>query len=350
MATNTILGIFDDPLAARRAVERLREGPLDLDDVSIVSRATESGEAVSSADDVSAGEGAAVGAVWGGLIGLGALLIPGVGPFIAFGALGAALTGAVTGAVVGGIAAALIDFGDISPEEAREYEQQVHGGMTLVAVKAREEIAQEVRRVLANAGAESIRDNQTAVAEGTGTRVRVATYDAGGARVDLEEEFGAPPNPTTGSRGAVGDMPEIGRTANTFQPRVTPEPTIDEPVATGRAERVEPRRSGSFADDDLAEDVTRPETLGVPPSNQRDTGTHAGSARAVGEAEPSIDTPGASAVGTGRAGQVQPRMSGEGVEEVDSGEISTPESPKTPRASGRDTNLPDPDDSARRAM
>ena len=44
--------------------------------------------------DVSAGEGAAVGAVWGGLVGLAALLIPGVGPFIAFGALGAALTGA----------------------------------------------------------------------------------------------------------------------------------------------------------------------------------------------------------------------------------------------------------------
>src|SRR5688500_18924149 len=158
---NTILGIFDDAASARRALEALRTGPLSLDDSSIVSRANESGVATGNTEDVSAGEGAAVGAVWGGLVGLAALLIPGVGPFIAFGALGAALTGVVTGAVVGGISAALIDFGGISEEDARDYEQQVHAGKTLVAVKARAEDALEVRRVLASAGADSIRDNQT---------------------------------------------------------------------------------------------------------------------------------------------------------------------------------------------
>src|SRR5262245_39164052 len=123
---NTIIGIFDDPQAARRALEALRDSPLPLVDVSIVSRATQSGAAVTNDDDVSAAEGAAVGAVWGGLVGLVALLIPGVGPFVAGGALFAALTGAVTGAVVGGIAAALIDFGGISEEEAHGYEAQVH--------------------------------------------------------------------------------------------------------------------------------------------------------------------------------------------------------------------------------
>src|SRR5919197_6258726 len=122
----TIIGIFDDPLAARHALEALRDSPLLLEDVSIVSRATESGAAVTSADDVSAGEGAAVGAVWGGLVGLAALLIPGVGPFVAGGALFAALTGAATGAVVGGIAGALIDSTGISEEEARRYETMIY--------------------------------------------------------------------------------------------------------------------------------------------------------------------------------------------------------------------------------
>jgi uncharacterized membrane protein len=347
---STILGVFDDPLAARRAVERLREGPLDLEDVSIVTRATESGAAVSNSSDVSAGEGAAVGAVWGGLIGLVSLLLPGVGPLIAFGALGAALTGAVTGAVVGGIAASLIDFGNIPADEAREYEQQINEGMTLVAVKARDEIAQEVRRVLANAGAESIRDNQTDVAEGS-SGVRVATYDSAGARVDLAHEFGAPANPTTSSRQGDYAMPEIDRTANTFEPRVEPRPTLDDPVATGRAERVEPRHSGTYADDEHAQDVTRPETMGTPPSNRSDTGTHAGTppaepARAVGAPEPASDTP----FSTGRAGQVQPRLSGEGIESMDEDELSTPDAPKIPRATGPDTNLPDPDDSTRRSM
>ena len=180
---NTIIGVFDDPMAARRALEALRDGPIPLDDVSIVSRNTETGAAVANDDDVSAGEGAAVGAVWGGLVGLAALLIPGVGPFIAGGALFAALTGAVTGAVVGGISAALIDFGGIPEEEARGYESMVHEGKTLVAVRSNDEDSAEVRRILDSFGAESVRDEQA----GTGTSgrgVHVAMYDESGQRVD----------------------------------------------------------------------------------------------------------------------------------------------------------------------
>src|SRR5439155_25567643 len=137
----TILGIFDDPLEARRAMETLQASALHLDDVSIISRATESGAVVDSGDHITAGEGAAVGAVWGGLVGLAALLIPGIGPFVAGGALFAALTGVATGAVVGGIAGALIDRAGIPEEEARAYETMVHSGKTLVAVKARDEDA-----------------------------------------------------------------------------------------------------------------------------------------------------------------------------------------------------------------
>jgi len=194
---NTIIGIFDDPQAARRALEALRDGPLPLDDVSIVSRATESGAAVANDDDVSAGEGAAVGAVWGGLVGLAALLIPGVGPFIAGGALFAALTGALTGAVVGGITAALVDFGGISEEEAREYESQVHAGKTLLAVKARDEDAGEVRRVLNSFGAESVRDEQALEVGAPSGRVHVAMYDETGNRV--HEDLDADPR-IAGSR------------------------------------------------------------------------------------------------------------------------------------------------------
>src|SRR6476661_6261323 len=152
---NTIIGMFDDPTTARRALETLRDGPLPLEDISIIAQNADGTVGTGNSEDVSAGQGATVGAVWGGLVGLAALLIPGVGPFIAFGALGAALTGAVTGAVVGGITAALIDFSGIPEDEARGYEQQLRDGKTLVAVKARDEDALEVRRVLADAGADS---------------------------------------------------------------------------------------------------------------------------------------------------------------------------------------------------
>lgn len=200
----TILGIFDDPLAARRAMEALRDSPLDLKDVSIVSRATTSGEAVDNADDVSAGEGAAIGAVWGGLVGLAALLIPGIGPFIAGGALFAALTGAATGAVVGGVAAALIDFSGVPEEEARHYETMVHEGKTLIAVKAHDEDTYEVRRILTAAGASSLREDQADLAGASTSPIHVAMYDESGRRVDQEVEYGRTTASTVGTRAAAG--------------------------------------------------------------------------------------------------------------------------------------------------
>jgi uncharacterized membrane protein len=187
---NTIIGIFNEPVAARRAVDALHASSLKLDDVSVISRTDERTKAVGDTGDVSAGQGAAVGAVWGGLVGLAALLIPGIGPFITFGALGAALTGAVTGAVVGGITAALVDFSGMSAEEARAYETMVAEGKTLVAVKARDEDSAEVHRILTTAGADSVRDDEVATTGGMNQPV-VAMYNERGNR--LQEDMDANP-------------------------------------------------------------------------------------------------------------------------------------------------------------
>jgi uncharacterized membrane protein len=157
---NTIIGMFDDPTTARRALDTLRNSSLPLEDISLIAQNTDGTLAADNSGDVSAAQGATVGAVWGGLVGLAALLIPGIGPFIAFGALGAALTGVVTGAVVGGISAALIDFSGIPEDEAHGYEQQVRDGKTLLAVKARDEDSAEVRRILNEIGASTVRDDQ----------------------------------------------------------------------------------------------------------------------------------------------------------------------------------------------
>ena len=258
---NTILGIFDDTAAARRAVETLHASALKLDDVSIISRATESGVATGNTDDVSAGQGATVGAVWGGLVGLAALLIPGVGPFIAFGALGAALTGVVTGAVVGGISAALIDFGGIPADAAHGYEQQVHAGKTLVAVKVRDEDAIEVRRVLAAAGADSIRDNQTDITGASSAAVHVAMYDGSGQPVNEAEEYGAPINPTTVRRYGADEMPLIEPGASTISP-IIEKTAANSRVGSGQAGQVQPGTSTSVTADTSDEDVKTPEDLG----------------------------------------------------------------------------------------
>jgi len=253
---NTIIGMFDDQITARRAMETLRDGPLPLEDISIIAQNADGTVDTGNSGDVSAGQGATVGAVWGGLVGLAALLIPGVGPFIAFGALGAALTGVVTGAVVGGISAALIDFSGIPEDEAHGYEQQIRAGKTLVAVKARDEDAGEVRRILDEIGASSVRDDQAEISaslpaeQGDPTSnvrrpVRVAMYDDQGQRVGEQREMGA-----TRQRG-IYDLPSASAD-RTGQPW-----TSGQVVGEGQGNG--PRRdTGTYDADQWAGETQRP--------------------------------------------------------------------------------------------
>src|SRR3954452_14340778 len=80
-----------------------------------------------------AGAGGAVGGTLGLLAGIGALAIPGLGPFIAAGPILAALSGAAAGATVGGVAGALVGLG--LPElEAKRYAGKVEAGNILLSV------------------------------------------------------------------------------------------------------------------------------------------------------------------------------------------------------------------------
>lgn len=80
-----------------------------------------------------AGTGAVVGGTLGWLAGIGALAIPGLGPFIAAGPIMAALAGAGAGGTVGGVVGALIGMG-IPEYEAKRYEGRVKNGGTLLSV------------------------------------------------------------------------------------------------------------------------------------------------------------------------------------------------------------------------
>jgi hypothetical protein len=80
-----------------------------------------------------AGTGSVIGGALGWIAGIGALAIPGVGPFIAAGPIMAALSGAAIGAAAGGIAGGLIGLG-IPELEARRYEGKVKQGNILISV------------------------------------------------------------------------------------------------------------------------------------------------------------------------------------------------------------------------
>jgi hypothetical protein len=103
-----------------------------------------------------AGTGGVLGGTLGWLVGIGALAIPGVGPFIAAGPIMAALSGAAIGAAAGGIAGGLIGMG-IPELEAKRYEGKIKEGNILISVHA--ETSDEISRakeIFKNAGAEDI--------------------------------------------------------------------------------------------------------------------------------------------------------------------------------------------------
>src|SRR6202167_1269289 len=103
-----------------------------------------------------AGSGVVSGGALGWLVGIGALTIPGVGPFIAAGPIMAALAGAGAGAAAGGLTGALIGMG-IPEVEAKQYEGKVRGGNILMSVHAVD--GKEVSRakeVFKNGGADDI--------------------------------------------------------------------------------------------------------------------------------------------------------------------------------------------------
>ena len=103
-----------------------------------------------------AGAGGVIGGTLGWIAGIGALAIPGVGPFIAAGPIVAALSGAAVGATVGGIAGGLISLG-IPEIEAKRYEDKVKAGNTLISVHT--EDAGDIARakdIFEQAGAQDI--------------------------------------------------------------------------------------------------------------------------------------------------------------------------------------------------
>jgi hypothetical protein len=80
-----------------------------------------------------AGSGAVIGGALGWLVGVGALAIPGLGPFIAAGPLMAALAGIGAGGVVGGLVGGLVGLG-IPEYEAKRYEGRLRQGGILLSV------------------------------------------------------------------------------------------------------------------------------------------------------------------------------------------------------------------------
>ncbi|HYP07567.1 MAG TPA: hypothetical protein VER03_15145 [Bryobacteraceae bacterium] len=170
MAHTAVYGIYSTRQDAEMAIDAMRAAGFRAGDISVLFPDNEGTKDIGHEKHTKAPEkataGAALAGIAGGTIGwlagIGALAIPGIGPFVAAGPIMAALAGLGAGSVVGGLAGALIGAG-IPEYEAKRYEGRIRSGGILLSVHCEDDhMIGRAKELLKHTGAEDI----AAAAEG----------------------------------------------------------------------------------------------------------------------------------------------------------------------------------------
>jgi len=174
MAKNiAVFGIYANERDAAEAVDQLRQAGFRNADVSVLIAENAGNKDFAHEKSTKAPEGAttgaATGAILGGalgwLAGIGSIVIPGIGPFLAAGPIVAMLSGLGAGGVLGGFAGAIVGAG-IPEYEAKRYEGRVRNGGVLLSVHSDDsEWAKTAKEVLVRTGAEDVSSTHEAKAD-----------------------------------------------------------------------------------------------------------------------------------------------------------------------------------------
>src|SRR5579863_4104724 len=165
--------IFANRELTENAVDRLLASGFRNEDISVLLQDNVGTKDFAHEKHTKAPEGTTTGVVAGGAIGgtlgllagIGALAIPGLGPFIAAGPIMATLAGVGSGGVVGGIIGALVGMG-IPEYEAKRYEGRIKEGGILLSVHCDNvDWIKKAKQVLIDTGAEEIASAEEARAD-----------------------------------------------------------------------------------------------------------------------------------------------------------------------------------------
>ena len=157
-------GIYPSLPQAEQGVDALVRDRFSNDDISVLAPDRQGTKDFAHEKHTKAPEGATTGVAAGGalggtlglLAGVGALAIPGLGPFIAAGPIMGALAGLGVGGAVGGLVGALVGMG-IPEYEAKRYEGRVKDGGVLLSVHcATSDEITRAKKILEQTGAEDI--------------------------------------------------------------------------------------------------------------------------------------------------------------------------------------------------
>jgi hypothetical protein len=166
-------GIYPNRPTLEAGIQELREANFRNEDISVLLPENLGTKDFAHEKDTKAPEGAttggATGAVLGGVLGwlagIGAITIPGIGPFIAAGPIMAALAGLGIGGAAGGLVGSLVGLG-IPEYEAKRYEGRIKGGGILISVHCdNSEWTSRAKNILERTGAQDVSSSGEAGAD-----------------------------------------------------------------------------------------------------------------------------------------------------------------------------------------
>ena len=165
--------IYADRVSVENGVQSLQTTGFRMADISVMFASPKTSKEFAHTNEtktpegatIGGGSGAVVGGVLGLLAGIGALAIPGAGPFIAAGPIMGALAGTGVGGLSGGLIGALIGAG--FPEyEAKRYEGKINEGGILISVHSdNKDWMKKAEKVLKDTGAHEISSSSESAAD-----------------------------------------------------------------------------------------------------------------------------------------------------------------------------------------
>jgi hypothetical protein len=238
MPRKSVFCIAQSDAQAINIVQQLKTAGFRPDDISVLFPDKQGTRDFAHEQQTKAPEGAVTGAGTGGLLGgalgwlagIGALAIPGVGPFIAAGPLMAALSGAAVGATLGGITGALVGMG-IPEYEAKRYEGKIRSGNILISVHSDTgKGADKAKAIFEQAGAQDISSaGETAVKAKAGKEAKEPVAERSNAKSRSKngmtgvEQASSSPTPVTATTGAPPVISSAPRQATSANANPTPE-------------------------------------------------------------------------------------------------------------------------------
>lgn len=183
----SVYGIYNSRVTVETAVDRLKADGFRNSDISVLMPTKEGSQDFAHDKETKAPEGAtagatggaAIGGALGWLAGIGALAIPGVGPFVAAGPIMALLAGAGIGGAVGGLTGALVGMG-IPEYEAKRYEGVIRGGGILLSVHVDDsDWEKKAKELLESTGAKDVassREEKVKTADRETPKMTTTTY------------------------------------------------------------------------------------------------------------------------------------------------------------------------------